>query len=339
MLANARFALSAGALFIGIAAQGCSAPTASSPHFVHGSAEISGATSSAAKTDLVKKMVDPAMPRYSGVQIVELNGFYQGCTDQQGLWSVAVDGSDIQLDNPALMVVQNDVNCQLIATEVRADQLYEASAPLQMSQWGLSQASSFTPLASEDGGAPQVAFYASGINTDPDYYSDFMLLLIYSPGPNDTSVGTGATFTTNSASLQTDQVPAPDYSVDMSQMSVQVDANQMVQSASGPASFNFSDVPGMGYVIDDGTLPPNPTFAQLDALYTGQSPTPIQMWNNFSIDQSAFSLQGNQLPLVRNVVIASEWLNGVASYQFISITFNPANDATAEVKGIRTVRK
>jgi hypothetical protein len=333
MHANVRFGLFAGALSIGIVAQGCSAPPSdSSPHFVHAHAEIVGASSSAAKKAAVKVMEGTE----SSVQIVELNGFYQGCVDRDGPWSVAVTGSDIQLDNPPLMVVQDDVGCQLVATEVRADQLYEAAGPLPVNG-GPSQSSSFTPLAS-DGGAAQVAFYASGFNTDPSFGTDFTLILFYSPGPNQTSTGTGATYTTNSAGLQALQAPAPDYTVDLSQMVIQTDANQMVVSASGPASLSLGGFPGSGYVIDDGTLPANPTFGQVDALYTSQPPMQLQ-WNGFAIDATALSLASNQLPVVRNIVIAGGWIGGVRSYQVISIIFEPATDLTPSAKRIQTVRK
>jgi hypothetical protein len=344
MLANSRFALSAGALFIGVAAQGCSQPVDSSPHFVHGrvavtsvaasAASTDGGTASAVKTAAVKTRDQNFEP---GVPLVELNGFYEGCIDRTGPWSVAVTGNSITLDNPPLMVVQGDVNCQLIATEVRADQLYEAATPLQIDSWFPSPASSFTPLVPD--GAPQVAFYASGANMDPGYGDDFTLMLFYSPGPNQTSAGTGATYATSSAGLEANQVPAPDYSVDLSEIAIQTDANQTVTSASGPVSFSINGTTGTGYVIDDGTLPTNPTFGDLDALYTGQSPTPVPWNNSFSIDASALSLQWNQLPLVRNVVIAGDWITGVRSYQVISVTFEPATDLTPMIRRIQTVRK
>jgi hypothetical protein len=338
MLANARFGLFAGALVIGTLSQGCAAPTGSSPQFVHARAEVVGgpsATTPMTKRAAIRPMDDS---EGAGVQIVELNGYYQGCMDLAGPWSVAVNGADIQLDNPALMVVQNDVNCQLIATEVRADQLYEATSPQQLSVWDPSQASQFTALDS-DGGSPQVAFYASGTNTDPGFSGDFTLVLFYSAGANDMTTAMSATYSTSSASVVSDQIPAPDYGVDLSQIEIQTDANQVVMETSGQATFYLNYQSGTGYVIDDGTLPENPTFGQLDAMYTSQSPTLVQ-GSYFQVDASTFDLQGYQLPLVRNVIIAGGWTNSVTSYQVMSITFNGATDLTSDAKRVlTTIRK
>jgi hypothetical protein len=335
MLGNARFVLVTGALFLGIAASGCSAAPGAA-HLVHATAKVEGAPSATPKTASLRAMDDP---QDSSVQIVELNGTYEGCLEMSGAWSVAVNGSDVVLDNPPLEVVQADFNCQLLLTSVRADQLYFPTSPLQISDW-MGQSSAFSPQASEDGGAPQVAFYASAGNMDPGYFNDFQLLLFYSSAPNETSSGTSATYTTNTSSgAEADQVAAPDYSVDLSQISIQADANGLVTSASGPVSFNYQWTPGSGYVIDDGTLPANPTFGQVDALFTSQTSSPIQ-WGNFSVDQSAFSLQWNQLPLVRNVVIQNAWGSGLSSYEVVTITFNPPGGETPNfVRKTQVARK
>ncbi len=323
MLQNARFGLLTGALFAGLASTGCSAPTAATPHLVHAHAEValapSAPSSSAAKTAEIKPM---NVTHSSGVQIVELNGVYQGCVEMSGAWSVAVNGNDVALDNPPLTVVQADFNCQLLVTSVRADQIYTAASPIP-TQMGPEQSSSFSAV-----GTSEVAFYASAWNMDPGYFGDFTLFLFYSPGPNQTPTGVNATYTTNPASpAQAEQVPAPDYTVDLSQMTIQTDANNWVTSASGPATFNFGSNPGSGYVIDDGTLSANPTFGELDALYKSQTPTPITWYQGFSIDASALSIQWNMLPLVRSVVIGNDWMNGVSGYQNVTITFEPASNA------------
>jgi hypothetical protein len=325
MLNNRRLGLLTSALFLGIAAPGCSAESGA-PHLVHARAEIVGGPSSAsttAKTAAIKPM---GVSDASGVQIVEVNGVYQGCLEMSGAWSVAVSGDDVELDNPPLAVVQADFNCQLVITSARADQLYVASSPRPAGGGEPQQSSSFTAPSGDDG-APQVAFYASAVNTDPGYFGDFTLLFFYSPGPNQTSTGTTATYTTNTANpVDVNQLPAPDYSVDLSQMTLQTDANNWVTSASGPASFAFNSYPGSGYVIDDGTLPPNPTFGQLDALFTSQTATPIPWGGNFTIDASALSLQGIQLPAVRNVIIGNDWFDGVSAYQNVSIAFASPSD-------------
>jgi hypothetical protein len=329
MLANPRIALFTGSLSIGIAALGCSAQPGA-PHLVHATAEIVGGpsavSSGTANTAAIKPMLAPP-PQASGVQIVELNGAYQGCVEMSGAWSVAVNGSNVDLDNPPLTVVEADGNCQLVITSVRANQLYVASSPL-LAGGEPQQSSSFT-AASEDGGTPQVAFYANAVNTDPGYFGDFTLILFYSPEPNQTSTGTTATYTTNSASpAEIDQLPTPNYSVDLSQMTIQTDANNVVTSASGQASFAFNSISGSGYVVDDGTLHDDPTFGQLDALYTSQTPTPIPWDGSFAIDASALSIQGTQLPAVRSVVIGSDSMNGVSAYQNVTIAIAAADDST-----------
>jgi hypothetical protein len=334
MIGNRRLGLLTAALFLGIAAPGCSAPS-DAPHLVHAKAEVagsmSGTSSGTTKTAAIKPKA-MGLSDESGVQIVELNGVYQGCVQMSGAWSVAVNGNDgIVLDNPPLEVVQADFNCQLLVTSVRADQIYTASSPIQTGEFGPQQTSSFT-VASEDGGAPQVAFYANAWNMDPGYFGDFTLFFFYSPGPNQTSAGTTATYTTNAArDAQTDELPAPDYSVDLSQMTIQTDANGWVTSATGPANFTFNSVQANGYVIDDGTLPANPTFGELDALYTSQSPTQLTCCGNwsFSIDASALSIQWTQLPAVRNVVIGGGW-GGLSTYQNVAITFSPPSGSTPQ---------
>lgn len=328
MFATRRFGFVAGALLLGGAAQGCSAPAGSSAQVVHARAELVGSTSSGLKTATASKrpMAETQGP---GAQIVEVNGIYQGCTDREGPWSVAIE-SDVALDYPALTVVQNDASCQLIATEVRGDQLYEANAPLPVD---LSATTSFSP----QGAAGSTSFYASVLNLDPGFGGDFTLVLFYSPDVSQTTADMGVTFSTTSAGLVANQIPAPDYGVDMSQMTIQVDANEVVQSASGLAIFNVESIGGLGYVIDYGTLPPSPTFAQLDALYGSQEPASID-WGGFQVDASMLSLEGSTLPVVRNVVIGTDFVNGVRSYQVITIDFEPPVDTTRSPQ-LATVRK
>jgi hypothetical protein len=231
----------------------------------------------------------------------------------------------------------------IILDNLRADLIYTASSPILAGEFGPQQAASAFTAASEDGGTPEVAFYANAWNMEPGYFDDFTIALFYSPGPNQTSAGASATYTTDAAGpAWADQVPVPDYSVDLSQVTIQTDANGWVTSASGPVNFTFNSVQGSGYLVDDGTLPANPTFGELDALYTSQTPTPLTCcghWS-FSIDASTLSLQWTQLPAVRNVVIGNEWMAGVSAYQNITITFAPPSGSSPQgAKRIQLAKK
>jgi len=95
-----------------------------------------------------------------------------------------------------------------------------------------------------------------------------------------------------------------------------------VLTATGFAQLTSGTTSGETYVMDLGTLPASPTYAQIDAVYlagakvalSGTSPT---------IGAAAFALVGVDLTSAkkRTVIVAHE-VSGVRSYELLVVTFN-----------------
>jgi hypothetical protein len=267
-----------------------------------------------------------------------LDGTYgDSCTDRSGSWSVPVGIYNGPMDYPAVSVETGDTACTLTVTGGFGFQEELASAPsIQLAAAFQTTASAFvTPSAddagtedagaedsgAEDGGSGQSMLYVNAELNSTDFSADFTIEVIYSNQPNLVTAAVGATLV-QSASSSSSDVPSPDYAVDITGLSIQVDSNNVVQYATGQATLDFNTTAGQAYAVDLGTLPASPTFSQLDAFYNSQTPTALT-GTNPTIPASAFQLLNVTLPTVRNLVVANT-SNGTNAYEFIAINFNGA---------------
>ena len=119
-----------------------------------------------------------------------------------------------------------------------------------------------------------------------------------------------------------DLPPAPAPVVQRQTEMPPVDANNIVQSASGNAQLTDGLVTGDQYVVDMDTLPASPTFAELDAAYLAGTPQNLGGANP-TIPVSALSIAGLDLsaPQHRNIIVAHT-VSGTRAYQVFRITFN-----------------
>jgi hypothetical protein len=107
----------------------------------------------------------------------------------------------------------------------------------------------------------------------------------------------------------------------MTGISLQTDANGVVQSAQGSAILVPGAVHGQTYVVDYDTLPLDPYHEELDQAYVEGTPTSLTP-ESLAIPASAFGLEGLDLNSTtrRTIVIANE-TEGMRSYQSLMVTF------------------
>jgi hypothetical protein len=263
---------------------------------------------------------DKSTHALSAGSLKAVNGTYgAGCLDKSsGAWSVRISGSD-PLDNAPLTVVTDNAACELTVTSLDADQKYMGDPTILMTTSYQSSASAFAPIV--DGGAGALAFYANAKLSSASFASAFVVHILYSDDPNAAAFDNNATHSTVSSTALADQVVAPDYSA-TDNIAIKIDAQDLVTGISG--SFDLTDGSHVGenYVIDLGTLPSNPTFADVDGVFSAG--TPVSIASNPQIAGSSFLSIGDDLTnnVVRTLVIHHEE-SGVRSYQLFTITFKP----------------
>jgi len=238
------------------------------------------------------------------------NGTYGGsCRNRSGAWSVDIAGGST-LDHPPLSVILNNTSCVLTLTG-----LHMAVGPLDAVPELELTASFQSPSAFGD----PVQFYANARLDSVSFADDFVLSILYSDDPALANGNNTANLDVVGSSATASSVPAPNYSINCTGITIQTDANDVVQSTSGNASLTADTVTGQLYVVvEAGSLA---TYAQLDAAFLAGSQVAVAS----TIPASSFTLEDTDLTdnQVRTVIIANT-SNGVRSYQAFQITFHPA---------------
>jgi hypothetical protein len=129
-----------------------------------------------------------------------------------------------------------------------------------------------------------------------------------------------AEYTVVSSTATAKQVAAPNYT-GVDRIAVQIDARDRVSTVGGGLDLTDGSVPGEDYVIDLGTLPVSPTFAEVDSVFSAG--TKVLVAPNAVIAGSSFLQVGDDLttPLARAAILHHE-VSGVSSYQIFTITFH-----------------
>lgn len=253
-------------------------------------------------------VLDQTTQALTSGQIESVNGTYTTCTSRSGSWSIEI-ASGATLDHSPLSVVLNDTNCVLELTALRTTSGALTATPT------ITLATSYAGTASSFG-AP-IAFYANAKVSSLAFADDFVLTIPYSDDPSLGSDSNGADYAITEASATASSVPAPTYTFSASGLSVLVDANNIVDSATGNATLTAGSVTGQFYVMS--TSSGLTSYADLDTAYVAGTKVAVTA----NIAASVFSLVGLDLTTakVRTLIIANI-ADGVRSYQAFSITFN-----------------
>jgi len=280
---------------------------------------VTGCSSSQSSPDVVKPqvvVVDRSTHSLTSGSLLAIDGTYgAGCTQRSGAWSIAIQPG-ATLDNPALSVVRNNTGCVLTLTGLVADALYTGTPSIAMTDAYQTSASAFA----SGGGA--VAFYANAKLDSLGFATDFVVTVLFSDNSSRATGGNTATATTSQSSATSQQVQAPNYTIDASSIAVATDNANIVQTATGLAQLTDGTATGEAYVVDLGTLPLSPTYAEVDAAYLAGTAVAITGADP-SIDAASFDLVGLDLstPQVRTVIV-SHTESGVRSYELLVVTFN-----------------
>jgi len=250
-----------------------------------------------------------------------IKGTYTNCTSRSGTWALGLNG--FSPSESALSVVKNNSACSLAVTQViagsaMAPDTYEMAAPLTLSASYPNNGSAFML-----DGTGATIFYANfRIQPNMSFSSNFTLNMVYSDDSTETTASKSAAFAVQTSSASSSNVAPPDYSISLAGLTIQVDADDVVQTASGTATLTDGMVIGETYVVDSDTLGATPTFAEIDAIYTGGTPTSL-MGSNPTIPAADFNLGSADLTagVVRNLIVANIE-NGTRAYQVFRITFN-----------------
>jgi hypothetical protein len=255
--------------------------------------------------------------------VIELNGSYgTGCLVREGQWSVATTAVE-NTTHPLLDVVRGNAACTLTLDSLRIG-MNEASATLFVADAPIPIGQSFQPTgaAFRSMGAGPVLLYGNArLLPDMSFNSTFMIQAIYSDDPNMVSANVSAGFEVVASEAVAGAVPAPNYGIDVTGLSLQVDANNIVTAASGSAVLLDMSQMGESFVITSTDLGANPQYVDVDAAFSAGTSMALA-GGNPTIGAAAFALDGVDLstPQQRTVIVAHDG-GGVRSYQVISIRF------------------
>ncbi len=258
-----------------------------------------------------------------------IDGTYTSClTKTDGaLWSVGINGFAGTLDNSLLEVVKNNTPCQIRIAQLQLGGVkYEASTPLLLGSSFLG-----SPIAFTKGGATTPDFYANAKITPGDYSADFRIDIVYSSDPASATASQTATyFFVYADPVAATQVPAPDYSANISSISFQVDANNIIQTASGTGVFSEGDQAGQEFAIIPASsfIGDKTNYEDVLSNFTAASKVSI-VGTSFVIPATginSFNLVGKDTGgpgyVVLVIVANTDEDSGVVSLQVYTITFN-----------------
>ncbi len=253
--------------------------------------------------------------------ILWVDGTYgAGCVSRSGSWSLRVSGS-ATMDNPALSVIQDNTACVLTLTSIVADQTYTAAPSIAMGTSYAGTASSFAPS-----GGGSLAFYGNAELSSGSFGSNFVVTFVYSDNPSLATGALTAQYVSVTATSTATDINSPNYTLDLvsGALTVNIDANYVVESVSGTVILDNGTITGGAYFVDQGVLGSSPTFSQIDTAYSAASPAPTTIsGSNPSVAASALGLVGvNLTSTAYRTVVIQRLVSGVPSYQTFRIAFS-----------------
>jgi hypothetical protein len=272
------------------------------------------------------ELINVASSALTAGSITSLNGTYgSGCAGKSsGSFTVAV-GAGVA-DANQLTVAKNDIDCVLTITSVVVGATTYAAGP------SLVLATGFAPAASafKDVALDPVDFYGNAKISSYAYASDFVISLVVSDNNQTATGGQTGTFSQWSASVVASNIPAPNYTVDFSNMSFTTDSDTIVEAALGYAQLIAGSVVGQTWATSsDVTLDGNSTQETLAAAYASPMHSgSLASLTTLRIPASQFDMETEATPLVRKIIIRNtdgdSGATGITSYEVITVTFGPA---------------
>lgn len=254
-----------------------------------------------------------------------VNGTYSGCVQRPdgSPWSLRIAGAGA-LPHAALTVVKNDVACHLNVTDLdsNAGDTYTVDG----GSYAIADDWSATSRTFASASNPGTDYLYANIRLDDVLFNDaFVLTVRYSDDANDTAVSVSSNYSVVTATAVAERVPAPDYTIDVSSLVINTDANGDVDTTSGAAAFTLVTQTAEDYVVLDADIG-GPTWADVDSSWNSAS-----AGGGMNIGVTAFtgSIPSVQLaphgmalatPHVRTVILRHT-LTGVPSYTTFTITF------------------
>ncbi|HSO31367.1 MAG TPA: hypothetical protein VLT33_02590 [Labilithrix sp.] len=284
-------------------------------------AAISGGCSSSSEEAVTPKL-EIINRTASAIQlagsITAVHGTYGGaCESRTGAW--VVDG--LTPGNTTLSVVKNDTACVLTMTSIDAGSSFSATPAIAMATTYATVGSGF---ALSSGGDTSLKFYGNAKMSAVLFASDFVISLVVSDSPRGTDAGNkGADgYASRSATLTAGGVPAPDYTIALGSFGVTKDINNVVDAVSGFALLGEEGVSGEDFAVVSGAPA---TFAAVDAAFSGGSPAPLSgLATPLELPASGFALPTVDLDTSpQRTVIIRHTVNGVSSYEMLTVTFTP----------------
>lgn len=270
------------------------------------------------------EVIDRTRSALSAGSVAAVNGTYGSTCSGRN-----VDGSDpwtIDLGNPAnttLSVRKNDADCVLTIVSLTAAGETFAGAPAI----ALDTENAYEPSASSfavEGGP--LAFFGNAKISSLAFAADFTITVLVSDDPAASDSGNkGADYATQSATAESNAVPAPSYAISYTGFTVIKDVDNVVQSVGGGAQLTAGGVAGQEYAIHEGWLDGASSFADVDAAFAAAAKKgALSSLDGLVLPASDFALVGLDLDSApKRTVILKNTMDGVASYQLLAVTFTP----------------
>jgi hypothetical protein len=259
-----------------------------------------------------------------------INGTYNGCAGHSNtdLWNVPFPEAMGSPTNPvALSVALNDIHCSLAITSLDADQNYTTSALALTGNFTTPSPFVFTSAANGSS-VGNLAFYGNTDMSPGNFSAGFAISFVYSDDPMATTGGRQAIFAQVTSTAGSTQVVAPDYTADLTGVTISTDANNIVQGEVGNVTFpnGTNNRLGETYVIHQGALADG-TFATADTAFAADAATmggAGTVGTPTTLGAATFVQDGNDLTNNKIVtVIFRNIANRVSAYEAIAITFTP----------------
>ena len=257
----------------------------------------------------------------SAASISSIDGTYGGACgghagDGSDTWSLSAGAS-------TLAVAKNDTDCVLtIANIVAGGNTYAGTPAI-----GLSTADTWKLSPSAFASSGQASFYANAKISALTFAADFGITLLVSDSQTAAASDKATTFETVNGTVSSLTVLAPNYTIDMTSMNIQKDANAVVLSTGGYAQLveGATPITGQDYAVYLGSLASAATILQMTTAFAGAAAQgSLASLTSLRVPSSSFSLNGLDLhtSTVRTVIVRN-MVGNVPSYQLFTITFTP----------------
>lgn len=266
--------------------------------------------------------------------VTGITGTYEDglCTDPAtgtkrigATWSMGA----VPTQAPEPAVIQNDSGCILNLTGVAVLdsagmlQLATAAGALPLPAFFLSQPVQFE--YTDSGTGDVVQFYVNASIAPADFAERFSIQVLYSEAAAPvSSLRVQHTYIISTISEATvSRVPAPSNTLDLSNMTVILDAQNNVAAVSNEPLFTLGQTPGDGYTITGGACPT--TLAAAMAAWGDAKVAGTSVAIDTALTASAFGVVAGQPfmpPMERCMIIANcEELSNVCSFQLFDVIF------------------